>query len=160
MHVILLKWQCCCLKIKHIAKSRKEKYKTIDLFSTSYTINYDKIAIKTFYKGVHTVFKIVLGLTGHKMTSLEEFVKGLLQCTICNEYMQSHIRLCSSGHSACNPCAEKYLKCVKCKYPFLTTRNKALEELAAEVDVKCDICGIGFKISQILQHRKMCQVCQ
>lgn len=97
-------------------------------------------------------------MTGSKMTSLEEFVKALLRCTICNEFMQPHIRLCTNGHSACNTCVEKYSKCVKCKYPFLTTRNKALEELASEVNVKCDICGISFSAGKTLEHRNQCQL--
>lgn len=75
-----------------------------------------------------------------------------MECPVCYRYMSPPIRVCSKGHSSCDKCTKKLSTCTKCQYPFLTTRNLALEAISFEMDIKCKNCDKYFTSDIFYQH--------
>lgn len=91
------------------------------------------------------------------MSAFRKQVLAQLQCKVCFNYMIPPIRICSKGHSACDNCANKFRTCVTCKYPFLTTRNYALEEISNEMDIECTKCRNFYPLQKFQTHMETCE---
>lgn len=88
-----------------------------------------------------------------KTEGLKSYLLQQLECPICFKYMSPPIRMCSKGHSTCDSCTKKFQTCTKCQYPFLTTRNLALEAISFEVEIKCPVCQKTFTSQIFYQHK-------
>lgn len=53
-----------------------------------------------------------------------------LECPVCVNYMIPPIRLCTNGHSLCEPCRFKLTKCPICNGKFTEVRNRSLETVS------------------------------
>jgi hypothetical protein len=92
-------------------------------------------------------------------TLSEDFLKEL-ECPVCMEYMVPPIRMCQSGHNICSTCRPKLRECPTCRQPFLTVRNKALENLSLLAKFQCPYrsygCQLVFGQEEITKHKVLC----
>lgn len=82
---------------------------------------------------------------------------SVLECLVCNEYMQPPIIMCLTGHCICNKCRSRLTNCPSCRACFGNTRNYALEELVENTPLPCRYgCAIREKYQNIRQHEENC----
>lgn len=97
----------------------------------------------------------------------QSFVRSLLECPVCCEYMTGRVRLCVMGHSICDPCFANLVHskrpCPLCRKPLNSTsaRNFFLENLAALCRFKCKFAERGCEQDvegfMLDIHMKQCQ---
>lgn len=97
--------------------------------------------------------QLVTASQARNMEVLKDQVLQQLTCPICYKFMSPPIRMCTKGHSTCELCTKKYQTCAKCKYPFLTTRNIALEALSFETTIQCNKCKKNFSSERLYHHQ-------
>lgn len=72
--------------------------------------------------------------------------------------MNGHIVMCDQGHNICESCYETLLltplvRCPECRSTTLGMRNRALETLAATIQVPCPLqCGERVMFSMKRHH--------
>jgi E3 ubiquitin-protein ligase SIAH1 len=92
-------------------------------------------------------------------TLREDFLKEL-ECPVCMNYMAPPIWMCESGHSICESCRPKLNACPTCRQPFLSVRNKALENLSQLAKFPCPYksygCELVFAQEEVTEHQILC----
>ena len=69
-----------------------------------------------------------------------------LECVVCMSHMPAHIYQCMNGHVVCGECMPKLRNtCATCRISMGTTRNRALERIAACVSLPCRYSDEGCK---------------
>ena len=93
---------------------------------------------------------------------LTKAVRDELECVVCMSSMHRTIYQCMNGHVVCGECKPKLQgMCATCRVPLGKTRNRALERIAACVNLPCRFCDAGC--DEVLcgaereSHEKCCQ---
>jgi E3 ubiquitin-protein ligase SIAH1 len=87
--------------------------------------------------------------------NLEDELMESLTCIVCMAAMQDSIFQCAEGHMVCESCKPRlHNRCPTCRVPMGNIRNRALERLAALMQLPCKYCDNGCKESMAIGTRK------
>eukprot|EP00386_Alphamonas_edax_P011511 GDKI01036424.1.p1 GENE.GDKI01036424.1~~GDKI01036424.1.p1 ORF type:complete len:301 (+),score=43.34 GDKI01036424.1:147-1049(+) len=100
--------------------------------------------------------------SGHKRKTddaLKQSVIENLTCLVCYELMASNIFQCPEGHPICAECKVqiKHKRCPTCSNVNLSIRARALESIAANLEVECPYgCSSVMVVPLLKEHKATC----
>lgn len=114
-----------------------------------------KLLKNCFNKTVPTTIEFINGLLELDNNKLLKY----MECPVCNEYMNVHIKQCNQGHSICKTCRQKLQECPLCKSGFGSARNYALESVSSLMYFPCKNNGCKLHVSgnDIEKHELECR---
>uniref|UniRef100_H0Y0B7 E3 ubiquitin-protein ligase n=1 Tax=Otolemur garnettii TaxID=30611 RepID=H0Y0B7_OTOGA len=88
------------------------------------------------------------------------FLRSLLECPVCFDYVLPPIHQCRQGHLVCISCRQKLTSCPTCREPLGSIRNLVMDKVAYSLTFPCKYavfgCGTTLSPAEKAEHEKVC----